>query len=69
MFSNYSRPERVWLVTSRLGTGKRLTFFYSVQFCMVRRKPLPDQQGSYSVEVSLPDDGSSLIISLADPRL
>ncbi len=31
-FSNYSRPVRVWLVTSRLGAGKSLTFFYSVQF-------------------------------------
>jgi hypothetical protein len=28
---NYSRPGRVWLVTSRLGTGKWLTFFYSVE--------------------------------------
>ncbi len=27
---NYSRPGRVWSVTSRLGTGKRLTRFYSV---------------------------------------
>ncbi len=27
---NYSRPGRVWSVTSRLGTGKRLTIFYSV---------------------------------------
>ena len=27
---HYSRPGRVWLVTSRLGTGKSLTFFYSV---------------------------------------
>jgi hypothetical protein len=27
---NYSRPGRVWSVTSRLGTGKRPTFFYSV---------------------------------------
>jgi hypothetical protein len=27
---NYSRPGRVWLVTSRLGTGKTITFFYSV---------------------------------------
>jgi len=24
---NYSRPGRVWLVTSRLGTGKTTTFF------------------------------------------
>jgi hypothetical protein len=24
------RPGRVWFVTSRLGTGKSLTFFYSV---------------------------------------
>jgi hypothetical protein len=29
-FLNYSRPGRVWLVTSRLGTGKPLTLFYSV---------------------------------------
>ncbi len=27
---NYSCPGRVWSVTSRLGTGKRLTLFYSV---------------------------------------
>ncbi len=27
---NYSRPGRVWSVTSRLGTGKRPTLFYSV---------------------------------------
>jgi hypothetical protein len=27
----FSRPERVWSVTSRLGTGKWLTLFYSVQ--------------------------------------
>jgi hypothetical protein len=27
---NYSPPGRVWLVTSRLGTRKWLTFFYSV---------------------------------------
>jgi hypothetical protein len=26
---NYSGPGRVWLVTSRLGTGKSLIFFYS----------------------------------------
>ncbi len=31
---NYSRPGRVWSVTSRLGTGKSLTFFtvYSYSF-------------------------------------
>ncbi len=29
---NYSPPGRVWFVTSRLGTGKLLTFFYSVAF-------------------------------------
>jgi hypothetical protein len=33
---NYSRPDRVWFVTSQLGTGKSLTFFYSV---------LPDKVG------------------------
>ena len=31
---NYSRPGRVWSVTSRLGTGKRLTLFYSVHIYM-----------------------------------
>jgi hypothetical protein len=29
-YLNYSRPGRVWLVTSRLGMGKWQTFFYSV---------------------------------------
>ncbi len=29
---NYSRPGRFWLVTSRLGTGKTITFFNSVVF-------------------------------------
>jgi hypothetical protein len=28
----FSRPERVWSVTSRLGTGKWLTLFYSVGY-------------------------------------
>jgi hypothetical protein len=28
---NFSRPGRVWLVTSRLGTGKSLNLFYSVR--------------------------------------
>ncbi len=27
---NYSRPGRVWSVTSRLGTGKTIIIFYSV---------------------------------------
>jgi hypothetical protein len=27
---HHSRQGRVWLVTSRLGTGKNITFFYSV---------------------------------------
>jgi hypothetical protein len=27
----YFRPVRVWLVTSRLGTGKSPTFFYSAR--------------------------------------
>jgi|688.fasta_scaffold836330_1 hypothetical protein len=29
---NYSHPGRVWSVTFRLGTGKRLTLFYSVLY-------------------------------------
>ncbi len=28
---NYSRPGRVWSVASRMGTGKSITFFYSVK--------------------------------------
>jgi hypothetical protein len=32
---NYSRLERVWLVASQLGTGKSITFFYSVE-CRAR---------------------------------
>jgi hypothetical protein len=31
-YFNYSRPGRVWSVTSCLGTGKPLTFFYSVKW-------------------------------------
>jgi hypothetical protein len=34
----FSRPERVWSVTSRLGTGKWLTLFYSVERQTGRRK-------------------------------
>jgi hypothetical protein len=29
-FFDYSPPARVWLVTFRLGTGKSLSYFYSV---------------------------------------
>jgi hypothetical protein len=28
---NYSLPGRVWLVASRLGTGKTITFFHNVE--------------------------------------
>jgi hypothetical protein len=31
-YFNYSRPGRVWSVTSRLETGKQLTFFYSAHW-------------------------------------
>jgi hypothetical protein len=34
---NNSRPVRVWLVTSRLGTGISLTFFYSVGSSLVEK--------------------------------
>jgi hypothetical protein len=38
---NYSRSGRVLLVTSRLGTEKTITFFYSVvQREMLRNQPL-----------------------------
>ncbi len=36
-YFNYSRPGRVWSVTSCLGTGKPLTIFYSV----AKRLPPP----------------------------
>ena len=32
LYCNYSRPGRVWSVTSRLGTGKSIIFFYSVGY-------------------------------------
>jgi hypothetical protein len=32
---NYSRLGRVWLVTSRLGSGKTITFFYSVAYSII----------------------------------
>ncbi len=38
---NYFRPERVWLVTSRHGTEKSLTFFYSVVLPAMQVTPLP----------------------------
>jgi hypothetical protein len=31
---DYSRPGRVWSVTSHLGAGKTITFFYSVYKCI-----------------------------------
>jgi hypothetical protein len=36
----FSRPERVWSVTSRLGTGKWLTLFYSVCTSYILLYPL-----------------------------
>jgi hypothetical protein len=38
---NYSRLERVWLVTFRLGTGKSSTFFYSVPSYLYTKTPSP----------------------------
>ncbi len=35
----FSRPERVWSVTSRLGTGKWLTLFYSVEYKYLKEAP------------------------------
>jgi hypothetical protein len=37
----FSCPEIVWSVTSRLGTGKWLTLFYSV--CVVYCESIPDR--------------------------
>jgi hypothetical protein len=37
---NYSRPGRVWLVTSQLGTGKSLAFFDSDIPCYLPRRRL-----------------------------
>jgi len=59
----FPRPERVWSVTSRLGTGKWLTLFYSVllipstpyseEGCMVY---IPPTLGTiyYNVQMHLP---------------
>ncbi len=43
---NYSRPGRVWSVTSRLGTGKRPTLFYSAwggRQSYMTLQPLPSE--------------------------
>jgi hypothetical protein len=42
----FSRPERVWSVTSRLGKGKWLTLFYSVQYTVKKgsRVIIPAQE-------------------------
>ncbi len=37
-YFNYSLPGRLWLVTSRLGTGKSLAFFYSVELAYRRHQ-------------------------------
>ncbi len=39
----FSRRERVWSVTSRLGTGKWLTLFYSVYSRTCREKSWPSE--------------------------
>jgi hypothetical protein len=46
-YFNYSRPRRVWLVTSRLGTGKTLTFFYSVLLTCEVNKVLRYSTGAF----------------------
>jgi hypothetical protein len=56
-YLNYSRPVRVWLVISRLGTGNSLTFFYSVSVgvelettvCQYRLKPLEKTENFYNI--------------------
>jgi hypothetical protein len=35
-FFNYSRRGRVWLVTFRLETGKRLSFFYTGNYDLLK---------------------------------
>jgi len=52
----FSRPERVWSVTSRLGTGKWLILFYSVrtiQFTEKFPKVYPLTVRASKVETSL----------------
>jgi hypothetical protein len=52
---NYSRPWRVWLVTSRLGRGKSLTFFYreisGFEAKKERKSPEPGQTGHDTQEI------------------
>ncbi len=79
-FFRYSRRGRVWLVTSRLGTGKSLTFFYSVrgtnELAHSRRilrssRPQeifqPPQRGFFSVHAQLQVLGN--IFQLFTPHL
>jgi hypothetical protein len=53
---NNSRPGRVWLVTCRLGTGKSLTFFYSVP-------ALPEEGLCPSCKEFFPHVGGFLLFS------
>ncbi len=52
--NNYSRPGRAWLVTSRLGTGKTITFFtvYRHVIYLVSKNELA-QQASITVKAKL----------------
>ncbi len=56
----FSRPERVWSVTSRLGTGKWLTLFYSV-FSAI------SSDSSYSKQY-LPVNNTQSLCLLVTPR-
>jgi hypothetical protein len=48
----FSRPERVWSVTSRLGTGKWLTLFYSVE----TKWPRPKEFRKYREQMAWPKE-------------
>jgi len=49
----FSRPERVWSVTSRLGTGKWLTLFYSVAECFERLTANAEIETVYGFDPSI----------------
>ncbi len=57
---NYSRPGRVWLVTSRLRTAKSQTFFYSVVYSSSRDQTPCIQGGGSSSLYCVPNSTSSL---------
>jgi hypothetical protein len=73
IIKNYSRPERVWLVTSQLGTGKSLIFFLQ---CMLACLPMPSPMNVSDLPIFCPWSHTSkssselwLLISLQQGKI